>query len=161
MYVIREATREEVESLRAIANHQFRINIGSKLIPGDVLLKISKNTGRVRELLTRDGVKIAAVRASTFTLNLSLYAARILHESTKKLRAIIASDVANYVVNGTSVFSRHVLDVDPSLRAGDEVLVVDESDKLLCIGRLMLSPYEIMFFTRGVAIKLRECGVTQ
>lgn len=144
--------------LRAIANHQFRIDIGVRLIPDDVLLRISRSTGRVREVLTSDGVRIAAIRASTFTFNLSLYAAQVLHASTSRLRAVVVSDVADYVAKGTSVFSRHILDVDPSLRAGDEVLVVDESDRLLCVGRLALSPYEIMFFTRGVAVKLRECG---
>lgn len=157
MYIIRRATPEEVKKLRYIANYQFREEVAHHLIPEDIYVKISRNTGRVREVLSDEGIRIASIRASTYTFNLSLYGASILHKVTKKLRVVITSEVAEDVVKGSSVFSRHVMSVDEDLRAGDEVLVVDECDNLLCVGRLVLSPYEVMFFTRGVAVKLREC----
>jgi uncharacterized protein with predicted RNA binding PUA domain len=157
LYIIRRATPEEVKKLRYIANYQFREEVAHHLIPEDIYVKISRNTGRVREVLSDEGIRIASIRASTYTFNLSLYGASILHKVTKKLRVVIASEVAEDVVKGSSVFSRHVMSVDEDLRAGDEVLVVDECDNLLCVGRLFLSPYEVMFFTRGVAVKLREC----
>ncbi len=157
MYLIREASRDEIETLRAVANYQFKSYVGDKLIPDNVLLKISKNTGRIREVLTSNKVRIASIRASSFTFNLSLYAAQILHKYVDKLRVVVVSDVVEDLIKGTSVFSRHVLRVDNDLRAGDEALVVDELDNLLCVGKLALSPVEIMFFTRGVAVKLREC----
>jgi uncharacterized protein with predicted RNA binding PUA domain len=157
LYIIRRATPEEVKKLRYIANYQFREEVAHYLIPEDIYVKISRNTGRVREVLSDEGIRIASIRASTYTFNLSLYGASILHKVTKKLRVVIASEVAEDVVKGSSVFSRHVMSVDEDLRAGDEVLVVDECDNLLCVGRLVLSPYEVMFFTRGVAVKLREC----
>ena len=36
--------------------------------------------------------------------------------------------VAEYIAMGKSVFAKHVLAVDPELRAGDEVFVVDQSE---------------------------------
>jgi len=160
LYLIREATPDEVRILRSVANYQFRAGVGPHLIPDNALLKISKNTGRIREVLTSDSRRIASIRASTFTLSLTLYGGSILHRLTKGLRVGVVNDVVKYVVTGSSLFSRHVLSIDEELRAGDEVLVVDESDNLLCVGRLVLSPYEVMFFTRGVAVKLRECAVS-
>ncbi len=157
--MIRGATYDEVKMLRAIADYQFRNYVGSQLIPDNVLLKISKNTGRIREVLTPTD-KIASIMASTFTFNLSLYGGSILHKMTDDLRVVVVNDVIKHVVTGTSLFSRHVLSVDDGLRAGDEVLVVDEGDNLICVGRLVLSPYEVMFFTRGIAVKLRECVVS-
>jgi uncharacterized protein with predicted RNA binding PUA domain len=157
LYIIRRATPEEVKKLRYIANYQFREEVAHYLIPEDIYVKISRNTGRVREVLSDEGIRIASIRASTYTFNLSLYGASILHKVTKKLRVVITSEVAEDVVKGSSIFSRHIMSVDEDLRAGDEVLVVDECDNLLCVGRLVLSPYEVMFFTRGVAVKLREC----
>ncbi|MEM4519772.1 MAG: PUA domain-containing protein [Sulfolobales archaeon] len=157
MDLVREATRSEVKTLRAIADYQFRSDVGNKFIPDNALLKISKNTGRIREVFTSDSKRIASIRASTFTFNLSLYGGSVLHKLVNGLRIIVANEVVKYVVSGGSLFSRHVLGVDEGLRAGDEVLVVNEDDDMLCVGRLALSPYEIMFFTRGVAVKLREC----
>lgn len=143
--------------LRATADYQFRYDVGRQLIPDNALLKISRKTGRIREVLTVNNERIASIRASTFTFNLSLYGGSTLHKLVSGLRATIVNDVIEYVISGGSVFSRHVLHVDDDLRAGDEVLVVDEDDNLLCVGKLVLSPYEVMFFTRGVAVKLREC----
>lgn len=151
---------DEIRILRSVANYQFRAGVGPYFIPDNALLKISKNTGRIREVLTSDGRRIASVRASTFTFNLTLYGGSILHRLTNGLRVGVVNDVVKYVVTGGSLFSRHVLSIDEGLRAGDEVLVVDEGDNLLCVGRLALSPYEVMFFTRGVAVKLRECVVS-
>ncbi len=146
--------------MRAVADYQFGVPVGQRLIPEDALLKISRNTGRIREVLTSKKERIASVMASTFTFNLSLYGGSILHKSTDGLRVVVVNDVVKYVIAGGSLFSRHVLGVDERLRAGDEALVVDEDDNLLCVGRLALSPPEVMFFTRGVAVKLRECVVS-
>jgi uncharacterized protein with predicted RNA binding PUA domain len=160
MHKIRVAKPEELVFLRAIADHQFRSNVGEFLFPNGVLLKISRNTGRIREVLSPDNVRIASVRASSFTFNLTFYGASILHNILNEplMRVYVVNEVAQDILSGNTVFARHVIKVDENLRAGDEVLVVDENDKLLCVGRLTLSPYEILHFIRGAAVKLRECG---
>ena len=38
----------------------------------------------------------------------------------------------------------------------DEVMVVDQNDHLLAIGRAMLVPDEMRSMTKGVAVKVRE-----
>jgi len=157
---LRRASKDEVIALRAILNYQLGVNIGEKLLPDNILVRVSPKTGRIREVFLSNGVKLGSIRASSYTFLLTLKAAEIIKSlvKPKKLRLIVpnemAYDVAKY---STNIFSRHVLDVDEELRAGDEVIIVDENDKLLCIGRMLLSPYEIMFFTRGIAARVREC----
>ncbi len=157
---IRRARKEEVLFLRSILNHQLGINIADRVIPEDILVKVSPRTGRIREVFLPNGLKLASIRASSYTFNLTIHMARIIKELVKpvKLRLVVANEIANDVIRfSTNVFSKHVIDVDDDLRAGDEVLIVDENDNLLCVGRMLLSPYEIMFFTRGIAARIRGC----
>jgi len=160
MHKVRRASRDELAFLRGIANYQFRFNIGGLIFPEGVLLKISRNTGKIREVLRPDGSSIATVRASTYTFSLRLStASQILKVlPPPKLRVVVVNEVSKDLLeNRSTVFSRHVLSLDEGLRAGDEVIVTDEEDRLLCVGRLILSPYEVLHFIRGGAVKVREC----
>ncbi len=147
---------------RAIADYQFGPGVGVKVIPDSTYLRVSKNTGAVRAILSEGKDLLFTVRAYTHTLIPSLHGALLLHGAVAfpKLRCVVLSDVADEVVrHGSTVFSRHVLYVDEELRAGDEVLVVDESDRFLCVGTMRLSPAEVLDFIRGSAIRIRACLV--
>jgi len=161
LHKVRRAKPSELRRLRAILEHQLGISgIGEKVFPEGVLLKISRNTGKIREILAPTGETIATVLASTYTFNLKLPAAKIIHENIPppKLRVVIANEIAEDLVTyGNSAFAKHILYVDEDLRAGSEALVADENDNLLCVGRLILSPDEIIHFITGPAVKLREC----
>jgi uncharacterized protein with predicted RNA binding PUA domain len=160
VYKLRPPRQEELRFLRAIADFQFHARIGKVLFPDDIILKISRNTGKIREILAADGSSIATVVASTYTYHLRVNAAEKVIKvlPPPKLRAVVANEVAEDVVNSkSSVFARHILAIDSGLRPGDETLVTDESDNLLCVGRLILSPYEVLHFIKGPAIKVREC----
>ncbi len=160
MYKVRPASKDELLFLREIANYQFRSHIGPSIFPEGVLLKISRNTGKIREVLAPDGTSIATVRASTYTFSLRLgTASKILKLlPPPKLRAVVADEVSRDLLeNRSTVFSRHILRLDEDLRAGDEVIITDEEDNLLCVGRLLLSPFEVIHFIRGGAIKVKEC----
>ncbi|MCK4797358.1 MAG: pseudouridine synthase, partial [Spirochaetes bacterium] len=54
-----------------------------------------------------------------------------------------------------TAFARHVVDVDSEIRAGQEILVVDEDDKLLGTGKTMLSASEMKAFEKGTAVDVR------
>jgi len=160
VYVTRRATRDEVRILRSIAEYQFGVGIGREVVPEAVYLRISKSTGRVRAVLDDTGRVLYTVRAYTHTLIPTIYGALLLHRAAKypRLRCVVVSDVVKDLVErGSSVFSRHIMYLDEELRAGDEVLVVDESDKLLCTGTLKLSPLEVLEFIRGSAVRIRAC----
>ncbi len=160
MYIVRRASREEISFLRGILEYQLGIPGISEALPEELILKISRNTGRIREVLSINGEVLATILAPTYTFNIRMPLARRIHSLTKplRLRVVVADEVASDVVSyGNTVFSKHVISVDEHLRAGEEALVTDESDNLLCIGRLLLSPEEILHFIKGPALKLREC----
>ena len=69
---------------------------------------------------------------------------------------VVNSDAAPFVAKGKTAFARHVVDVDPEIRAGQEVLVVDENDRLLGTGKTMLSASEMKAFEKGSAVDVRS-----
>lgn len=143
--------------LRAIADYQFFPGAGEALIPGDARVLISRNTGRVRAILGREGV-IATVRASDYRILLRFLGGLALHRASRfpTMRAVVVDEVADEIRRGGNLFARHVLYVDEELRPWDEVLIVDESDRLCGVGRLLLAPREVLYFTKGVAAITRE-----
>lgn len=160
-YVVRRTTPEELTSFRAILNYQLRVSIADVILPDDLLVGVSKNTGRVRALIDpENGEVLATVVAQTHTLNIRLSLARKLHKLVPppRLRLVVVNEIVPDLLEArSSVFSKHVLSVDEELRAGDEALVVSEDDELLCVGKLLLSPDEILQLLTGPALKIREC----
>jgi predicted RNA-binding protein (TIGR00451 family) len=64
--------------------------------------------------------------------------------------------VSEFVAGGSDVFAVHVVETDDEIRAKDEVIVIDESRKVLAVGRALLSGEEMKAFKRGVAVKTRR-----
>lgn len=162
-YIIRKATPEELASLRAILNYQLRISVADELLPDNLLVGVSKNTGRIRALIDPESREVlATVVAQTHKFNIRLSLAKKLHKLVPppQLRLVIVNEIVPDVLNArSSVFSKHVLLVDEELRASDEALVVSEDDELLCVGKLLLSPDEILQLLIGPALRIRECVV--
>ena len=146
---------DDLEKVRAIMDYQFGKGAG-ELIPRNVKIKKSKATKRIRSI--HEGKElIAAVRASDHIIIPHDILAKRLHEKFPypKLRLVIDDEAVESIVDGKSAFAKFVIDVDPDLRAGDEILVVDKNDKLLKTGTLLLSPKEAKDFDRGVAAIVR------
>jgi len=72
-----------------------------------------------------------------------------------KNRIVVDDEAAPFIKEGANVFSKFVLDMDNTLRAYEEVLIVNSKDDLLGTGTLMLSPREIKAFERGMAVRTR------
>ncbi len=145
-----------LKRIRTIADYQFGRGTGKILFPDNVELKLS-STKRVRQILL-DNQRIATLRAKDGLLTLSIEGARKLHEflSYPRQRVVVNKDAAPFVAKGKNVFAKHVVYVDPELRAGEEVIVVDEHDNLLATGKSMLSAMEMMSFKRGMAVEVRD-----
>ncbi|RLE50810.1 MAG: pseudouridine synthase [Candidatus Methanomethylicota archaeon] len=142
--------------IRKIAEYQFGIGIGNILFPDGVIIEKSKRTGRIRRVYY-NGKLIATIRANDGHLALSIEGARRIHMGTKKpkLRVIVKSEIAEFIKKGRNVFAKHVIDADPNIRAGEEVIVVDENDNLLAVGKATLSGEEMIAFKTGIAVKVR------
>ncbi|MCR8487109.1 MAG: hypothetical protein NDP22_01685, partial [Crenarchaeota archaeon] len=89
-----------------------------------------------------------------------LLAYRLWEKFKDKLQySIILKDEAEpFVRDGKSIFSKFVVDVDPQIRASDEVLVLNENRDLIALGRAVIGAKEMLEFKRGIAAKNR-CGI--
>lgn len=145
-----------LKRVMTIADYQFGRGAGEILFSERVAFQLS-TTKRIRQILL-DNERIATVRAKDGMLTLSMCGARKLHEFIKfpGQRVVVNSDAAPFVSKGKTAFSRHVVAVDPGIRAGQEVLVVDENDRLLATGRTMLSALEMHYFKKGTAVEVRS-----
>lgn len=80
----------------------------------------------------------------------------VQHKESAKYFVTVKSDVAKFIADGGDVFAAHVVKADNEIRAKDEVVVVDESNTVLAVGRAALSGEEMTAFKRGVAVKVRH-----
>ncbi len=69
-------------------------------------------------------------------------------------RVVVADDARPFVAAGRSLFARFVVGADPDLAPGSTALLVDRSDELLAVGRLLLAPHEMRTMKRGVAVRV-------
>ena len=143
---------------RTIANYQFGRGAGSALFGEDTTYSLS-NTRRLRYLYSGKE-RIATVRANDGLLTLSMLGAQRLHAfiPAPRLRVVVTEEAAPFVSKGGNVFARHVVGVDPQARAGEELLVVDPSDRLLGTGKAVLAPDEMLQIRRGLAVQTRKAA---
>jgi len=147
-----------VELVKMRANYQFGPGAGECLASRGVKVEVSKRTGKPRYVYDYSGKLLATIRWNDGFLALTLEGARLLKECLKppRLRVVVKNEVRDFIKRGRSVFAKHVVGVDPEIRCGDEVIVVDEEDNLLAVGRAALSSYEMLAFNSGVAVKVRR-----
>jgi uncharacterized protein with predicted RNA binding PUA domain len=148
--------RAGLKKLRMIADFQFGPPGGKAIFPERTRIEYSAKTGRIRRATYRGRV-IATLIPSTGLLALTLLGAQRFAKvfPPPRQRVIVGRDVAEFVAQGKSVFAKHVVNVDPELRPGDEAIVTDVRNRVLAIGKALLSPEEMLSFQIGVAVKVR------
>ena len=149
--------KDDVRKLKAIADYQFGCGVGEALFKGNINVEKSKKTGKIRHIYD-DKTLIVNMRASDSYLVLSKEGARRLYDASAypKNRVVVNKDSEPFALDGKSVFSKFVVECDENIRARDEVLIVNEADKLLAYGKSLLSAVEINNFQTGQAIKTRK-----
>jgi uncharacterized protein with predicted RNA binding PUA domain len=147
--------KKRLTMVRTIADYQFGKGIGKELFPDGATFQLSR-TKRVRQILY-SGSRRATARAKDGFFTLSIEGASVIHRLLpgKKLRVVISEEAVPFVEKGKTAFIKHVVDIDPDLRAGEEVLVTDKADRLLATGQLLLSPTEILALDSGAAVDVR------
>ena len=154
--------REGMESrylrtVRVIADYQFGRGAGKALFPDTCKFILSPSTGRIRQI-TDNGVRIATMKAESGWFTLSIEGAERLKKAFPypKLRVVVMNDVQEFIKSGKNVFARHVVEADSEIRANDEVIVVNEGDEILATGKAVLSAFEMLESSRGVAVSVRQ-----
>jgi len=151
--------RSYCNSLRQRVQYQFSLSQeeADTFIPSNLELELSVKTKRVRNIFVgtelwgflrpMDGIFLLTPSSAKFLIKTLQY---------PKLRVVVQSDVSEYIQNGGNVFAKHVIDCDPTLIPSSEVIVVNEADMPLAIGRLLLNREEALAFKSGIAVKVRK-----
>lgn len=143
--------------IRSTADYQFGKGVGAKLFPENVEIEYSKATGRIRYVYL-NGKRLATLRPTDGLLSLSIAAAQTVAENrgSAKCFVTVQNDVSKYIGDGGDVFAVHVVAVDEEVRARDEVVILDKDQRVLAVGRALLSASEMKAFKTGVAVKVRR-----
>ncbi|MFH0897623.1 MAG: PUA domain-containing protein [Candidatus Bathyarchaeota archaeon] len=152
-----EKDTSRLNRIRGIANYQFTENIGRVFFPRKVEISLSKRTGRIRHIYL-NGVLIATLRPTDGLFSLTIDGAQRLRSLIKPsgLRVVVQGDVEKFAKEGKNIFARHVINADVEIRPGEEVIVTNEKDEVLAVGRALLTGKEMPSFKRGVAVKTRR-----
>jgi uncharacterized protein with predicted RNA binding PUA domain len=146
-----------LQRIRSIADYQFGKGVGVRLFPENVDIAYSRTTGRIR-YVNLNGKRLATLRPTDGLLSLSITAAKFIAKNADFARCFVTvrKDVSEFVADGGDVFAAHVIKADDAIRAKDEVIVVDEDNRVLAVGRAFLSSSEMKAFKTGVAVKVRH-----
>lgn len=156
-FVSKEKVYDEIDRLKAIADYQFGPPAGNILFEGHIKIEKSRTTGKVR-MIYRENKPILFLRPNDGLYTLKFHGGLILSKKIPKprLRVYVTQDSAEFNAKGKNVFAKFVIHVDPEIRPGDEVLIVDESDNLVAVGSAKLSAIEMLEFDVGIAVKVKD-----
>jgi len=154
--VQKELVRNDEIKLFGIGDYLFGKGAG-KIIFENCTVKYAK-TKKMRQVFDKKRNLIATIRASDgipiFTKQGTLKLKKL---KFPRSRVVLKKDeeVENFIRKGKNVFAKFVKDCDSDIRAGSEVLVVNEKDELLGYGKAVLGAREMLAFERGMAVEVR------
>ncbi len=134
---------------------QFDLSVARALLPSpEVVNVVLSSTGRVRYVIV-NGVRMLTLRPSDGFFTLSIEAGEVVRRASRppRFRVVIRGGEVPRIKG--SVLKPIVLDIDPHLRPGDEVIVVDEFDNLVGVGKLKLPPITIKSLEKGEVVRVR------
>ncbi|MFX1393007.1 MAG: PUA domain-containing protein [Promethearchaeota archaeon] len=148
-----------LRKIKAISDYQFGIDI-TDILFGElekIRIERSKNTNKIRYIYYQNNL-LLALRPTNGFFTLSFFSAKRIIEKTKtpRLRVIVLTEISEFIKKGRNVFCKHVVEIDSSLRPLDEVIVVNQNDELLGIGRLKIPFTYVTIFKSGIAVDVRK-----
>ncbi|TFG26140.1 hypothetical protein EU528_14925 [Candidatus Thorarchaeota archaeon] len=140
--------RQLEEILRATADFQFGSGAGKLLVPEN-----AKLGGKpYRQIVCRiDKDQICSFIADTGSISLTLSGGRLLAPLNQYW---VRLDVSQ--VKGGSIFAVGITEADPQIRPGDEVIIINNDDKVIAVGKSEMSGREMCELNRGRAVSLRH-----
>jgi archaeosine-15-forming tRNA-guanine transglycosylase len=148
-----------LRKIKAISDYQFGPRITDILFEdiGNIRIERSRNTNKIKFVYHENDL-ILTLRPTNGFFALTLHSARkiLKHTNPPKLRAVVLTEISDFIKEGRNVFCKHVVDIDTDLRPIDEVIVVNQDDDLLAIGRLKIPAHHVKFFQSGIAINIRK-----
>ncbi len=146
-------------SLREKAKYQFDLTSEEldSIFTLDCIIKLSKKTKKIREI-EKNGKLIFMLRPNDGFLVFQIEGARLFLEisSSPKNRVIIYNEYSEVISEGRNLFAKHVKNLDEKIKTGSEVIIVNEDDDLLAVGKSLLNHREMMDLSYGIGVKVRK-----
>lgn len=127
----------------------------SKGLPADPDILLSRRTGRIRTV--SHGGRLLCTARIDGSLAITVHFAQMLL-GTKGFRENcieVSGEAVPFVSDGRSVFCRHVVWCGRNVRTAMDTPVLS-GDRVIAVGRALLSGEMIPGFRRGVAVKVRD-----
>jgi uncharacterized protein with predicted RNA binding PUA domain len=127
----------------------------SKYLPKNIEMTFSRKTGRIKTVTHEE--KLLCTLRIDGGLAISPYFAQILLKS-KKFRENcleINQDAAPFVKEGKSVFCKHVVWCGKNVQIASDTPVLYKN-RVIAVGKAVLSSEMISDFNRGVAVRIRD-----
>ncbi len=142
--------------MRQLASFQFGVD-GELLFPDGCEVEVSPATGKVRRVML-SGRVVATVRSSDGFLSLTFEGAQRLSGllNSRRMHVIVDEVGVRRVLEGFDVSPANIVEADPGIVPGMEVLVYGVDGKLLAVGKAVLSGVEMLELERGTAVKVRH-----
>lgn len=148
---------QDLQKIRSIADFQFGFGAGKAIFSKNIKIQYSKKTGRIRHVYS-DDLLYANYRPNDALFTLTIAGATQLVAELPNLsyKVTVLDDVVDVISGGKNVMARHVIDAGENIRSGDEVIVVDERNIVIAVGKAVLTREEMISYKRGVAVKTRR-----
>ncbi|TFG26889.1 tRNA guanosine(15) transglycosylase TgtA [Candidatus Thorarchaeota archaeon] len=152
-----ENVKWHLRKLKALLTYQWGGNVEDIAAIEGLQVVFSRSTGKIRHVTIEDEI-IFTVVPTTGLLTPTFRGGEILLQYKIDDRFIVTMerDAAEFVADGKSALAKFVMNASSKLKAGEEVLVIDEHHQLLGTGRALLSGSEMLIFDRGVAVNVRH-----
>jgi len=146
-----------LQKIRSVADYQLGKGAGKVLFPDMVNIVFSKRTGRIRHVYLQRKL-LATLRPTDGIFSLTVAGAERLLRGLKspRLWVKVQKNAEPFIAEGKSVFAKHVVDADDEIRPQEEVIVINENNRVLAVGRAVLTGKEMKAFKHGVAVKVRR-----
>jgi archaeosine-15-forming tRNA-guanine transglycosylase len=149
--------QHDQHKLNAIIDYQFGSGTHDIFNQIPVTIKRSRKTGILRQFLHNGEVK-GTIRPSDFTIIPTATFAENLFNiiPPPRLRVIASSESIPFITQNKDLLAKFVKNVDPEIRCGEEVFIIDEEGIFKNSGKARLSAREMVDFSKGVAVQVRK-----
>ena len=154
---INRSKEQNIEKVSAIFHYQFGRPVLDNIFKNstDITFEFSKKTGKFKHIFLK-GKMILTYTMGKFSLTLEGAKLLKLNSNSPHFRVIVMNEVQEFIKQGKSVFCKHVIEIDEILRPGNEIIVVNEKDELLAVGKLLIPSLLFPGKSLGVAVNVRK-----
>ena len=155
----RPAFQHDIDLLRSTLDRDYGPGAGESVIPDDHIVILSKapSLDRMDEVVI-DGEVIASFRydmGSGWKFVARMQGAYRIGKHFSKGYVVCHPDAVKFVQESKNLMAPGVVDADPDIKFGDEILIVTPDRQVVATGMAKMTGPEMIEATKGVAVRTR------